>query len=149
MGKVLRGLPPGVRQLVGWGLRRRVANQLHGHGMGRHPPERIWDFGRRDLDAVAALVEERPFLMGEELCSYDLAVFSVVAAVIWTPFDNPLVRHGRGLEVLDAYCRRLWERLLPDRPLPPGGGEGMVLLRSWKVPTMICRYPFVASSITM
>lgn len=92
-------------------VRRMVRRQLHGHGMGRHSRDEIARLAIRDLDAVAAFLDGKSWLMGEQPCAADASVWAMVAGALTAHFDNPMRRHGEGLPALVAYRDRgmaLW-----------------------------------------
>lgn len=90
--------------------RRAVRRQLRGHGMGRHGRDEIYAIGRRDLAAVAGLLADKPFLLGDRPTSYDASAYAFLASVLWVPLDSPLKQHARERPNLEAYCRRMQQR---------------------------------------
>lgn len=81
--------------------------ELRGHGMGRHSAAEIHALGCRDLDAVADLLGEQLFMLGDSPTSIDATAYAFLANVLWAPLDSPLQRHARTRPTLLAYCQRM------------------------------------------
>ena len=56
------GAPEGVPKRA----RERVRAKLDGHGLGRHRDDEIAELGGRSLDALAALLGDKPYLIGDD-----------------------------------------------------------------------------------
>ena len=91
-------------------LRRMNAKRLHGHGLGRHGKTEIAALGGRDLDALALLLGDKPFLMGAEPCGADATVFGMLTAILTPPLDMPLRDMARRHSNLNGYCERITQR---------------------------------------
>lgn len=114
VGTVFNGLPFLVRPIVKRVLLRANRARLHGHGLGRHGKADIAELAIRDIDALASLIADKPYLMGERPCGADAFVFGIVTAILTPPLDSPLraaiARHAN----LVAYRDRLSRRYFPD-----------------------------------
>jgi len=108
-----KGVPAPIRPLVGALIRRSIRRNLKAHGLGRHNRGEIETMAIRDVDSVAAILGDRPYLMGDQSCSADAAVFGMISGVLVPIFDTPIrlaaERHGN----LVAYRDRLMERFFP------------------------------------
>lgn len=62
--------------------RGRIARQLRGQGTGRKPAQRIADDLARELDAIGALLQRGPFLLGDAPLLCDFALFGQL--VYWS-----------------------------------------------------------------
>lgn len=103
-------LPPGVRVIVRNLIRRDLRKQLHARGVGRHSGEDIIRMGIADLDAVSALLGDRPYFFGDEPTDIDATVFAFLVLTQHTPSPSPLWAHFRALKNLPAYCDRMLGR---------------------------------------
>ncbi len=108
------GAPPGVRE----DALARVKAALHGHGMGRHSLEEITTLGGRSLDALATLLGDKPFLMGDRPCGVDATAMAMLATILVPLFDSPLRRRAEAFPDLVAYKERMMQRFYPDHALP-------------------------------
>ncbi|MEZ5650951.1 MAG: glutathione S-transferase family protein [Burkholderiaceae bacterium] len=103
-------MPLPLRWFVPSLARRGVLGQMRGHGMGRHSAEEIYAIGKRDVDALADFLGEKPFMMGEQPTSIDATVHAFMANLLWVPADSPVQRHARTRPNLEAYCQRMKAR---------------------------------------
>lgn len=107
-------LPAALRPLVRRIVRSSVRKSLHGHGMGRHTPEEITQLAIRDIDALATILGERPYLTGAQPCGADATVFAFVAGLLCPHFDGPLLEHARRHANLAAYNERMLREFYPE-----------------------------------
>lgn len=103
-------LPPVLRVLVRTMVRKQLRTQLWARGVGRHDHARIVEMGKADLDAVDALLGDKPFFLGDEPTEIDATVFAFMALTQWTPVESPLWDHYRSLPRLGKYCDRVLAR---------------------------------------
>jgi glutathione S-transferase len=103
--------PAPLRPLLVAIARRKVRANLHGQGFGRHAPEDIAALGIRSVEAVADILGERPYLLGETTCGADATAFAFVAGVLCPVFDSSLRRAAEGRQNLVAYRDRMMARL--------------------------------------
>jgi glutathione S-transferase len=101
--------PEGVREAV----RQQANANVRAVGIGRHSDEEIADLGEKSLDALAQLLGDRPFLMGERPTGVDAIAFAQVAAILTPFFDSPLRRRAERFETLIAYRDRMIDRFYP------------------------------------
>jgi len=80
--------------------------QLYARGMGRHTEDVIIDQDKSDLDAVAELLGEQPYFLGDRPSSIDACVFGFLGVSRYVVADNPLYRYGDSIENLMRYCER-------------------------------------------
>jgi glutathione S-transferase len=97
-------------------LRRHMLRSLHAHGLGRHDRADIYRRAGEDLAAVAALLGDRPFLLGERPTSFDACVFAFTSAVLRHPFDGELKRRVAAHANLVDHDRRMYDRCFGDHP---------------------------------
>lgn len=94
-----------------------VANykaQIHGHGMGRHTAEEVYQLGAVDLAAVADFLGDKPFFMGEAPTTADATVYAYTATLLEIPVETPVRAYGLGRDNLVRYCQRMRERFYPE-----------------------------------
>ena len=92
-------------------MRQQFGKQLYARGIARHAPEVIAQKGRADLDALAAFLGDRLFLLADRPTSADTAVFGLVAPTVYWPMETPVAVYARSLPNIRAYCDRMRERL--------------------------------------
>ena len=90
--------------------RRGMAKELNGHGMGRHSREEIHTLGCRDLTALADLLGDKPYLLGEQPCSLDAVAHGFLANLLWVPLESVLKLHAQNYPQLERHCQRMKSR---------------------------------------
>jgi glutathione S-transferase len=85
-------LPALVRPVARAGAQYKVSRMLHQQGIGRHRPDEIHALARDDLRAIAGLLEERPFFMGDRLTGIDAVAFGFLANILLVPVETELKR---------------------------------------------------------
>jgi glutathione S-transferase len=107
-------VPAPLRPFVVGMVRRSIRKSLHGHGMGRHSRSEIEQLAKRDLDAIAAFLGSKPWLMGPEPCGADAAVWSMVSGVLCAHFETPIRTAAETHPNLVAYRDRGMARWFPE-----------------------------------
>lgn len=114
-------VPAPLRPLVCALVRRKVRRNVDGHGIGRHSPSERLQLSARALDAMVAILGERPFFGGDAPVGGDAAPGAFLIAALSPLFDSPF----RGLieqrPTLMAYAGRMRARFFAEaEPLRPG-----------------------------
>lgn len=107
-------MPIPLRWLVPTVLKRAFGKQLHARGMGRHAEDVIITQGKADLDALAELLGDQPYLLGDRAASIDACVFGFLGVSLYVAGDNPLYQYGASLGNLMRYCERMRARYFPE-----------------------------------
>ncbi len=89
---VLGGLAMPLRRLLGPIARRGVKKQLQGHGMGIHSPEEIAAIGRRDVNALAAILGDQDWFFGAEPTTTDAVVYAQLVNIWRAPMESEVRR---------------------------------------------------------
>lgn len=106
--------PAPLRPLVIAMVKRKVRQQLHGQGLGRHARGDIVRFAVRDLEAIAARLGDNPWLMGAEPCGADATVWAMVSSALCPHFQMEIQRAAAGMPTLVAYRDRGMARWFPE-----------------------------------
>jgi len=107
------GAPEADRAQLRQDLQARKAAELHAQGLGRHAPAQIAALGGRSIDALAQLLGDKPYLMGDVPSGVDATAFGMLACVITPFFDTPLRRAAENHPNLVAYVARMMRRYYP------------------------------------
>lgn len=110
------GVPGPLSGIVTNVVRRTIRKALHGQGHGRHSREEGLLIGREAVDAIAAQLGERAFLMGDEPTGADASVFPLLVSNATPAFDTRMRPFVEAHANLLAYLDRMRERF----PLPVG-----------------------------
>ena len=95
-------------------IRRDIGKKLHGQGTGRYGAEAILAMGIADLDAVADLLGDKPFFLGDAPRTIDASVYAFVEAALGFPVDTAIGRAAGKRANLVAYRKRVRERWWKD-----------------------------------
>jgi glutathione S-transferase len=96
------------------GLRELILAQAHAHGMGRHQGEEIRRLCRADVQALAELLGDKPFFMGEEPTTVDATAYAYIGNLLQAPFDTGLGDDDPAVQNLRGHCDRITERYFSD-----------------------------------
>lgn len=107
-------LPLPLRPVLARLVRNQIRRELYEQGMGRHTRAEIEMLAARDLEALAALIGEGPWLMGPTPCGADATVFAFVASALCPVFDTPIRSAAAAHANLTAYCERGFSTWFPD-----------------------------------
>jgi len=110
VARIFASIPAPVRPMVKAFVRRGTRKRLHNHGLGRHEDAAIEAFAIRDVEALARLMGDRPFMMGDRPSGADATVFGMLAALSVPPLNSPIRDAVRGHANLASYCDRILER---------------------------------------
>ncbi len=109
-------VPMPLRPLVRSLIRRKVVKGLVAQGFGRHSKAEIAELGIRDIDALAAILGDKPYLMGDKPCGADATVFSFLAGILTPVFETEVRAAAERHVNLIAYVKRMSEHyFLPDK----------------------------------
>jgi glutathione S-transferase len=107
-------VPAPLRWFVPGLIRKKVIASSVAQGTGRHTRDEIYALGKADLEAVAALLGDRPYLLDEQLRTIDVTAYAFHASILLWPRPSPLTETARALPGLDSYVKRILSRLRSD-----------------------------------
>jgi glutathione S-transferase len=99
--------PAVVRAILPRLLRRSMRRSLHGHGLGRHPPEVVADLAAADLAALSALLGDQPYALGDRPATVDATVTGILWSATSNPFPSVVGDAIRSHPNLVAYLARM------------------------------------------
>lgn len=105
--KFFDDVPAIMRPVIVKMVRGSIKRDLKGQGTARHTRDQIFKLARRDINAIAAYLGDKPYLMGETLTGADAVVHSFVSGAMVPLFDGPLRQDVLGHDNLVAYVERL------------------------------------------
>jgi len=88
--------------------------RLSGQGIGRHGADEIAALAIRDLDALAVLLGDQPYLMGNAPCGADASLFGCIAALLTPELDSPVIAAAQGRANLVGYRDRIMQRYFAE-----------------------------------
>lgn len=109
------GAMPGlIRPIFTAFARRAVRKQLWEQGTGRHTPDEVLGMAKRDIDALAAIVGDGPYVHGDKISTIDTVVFSIVVNLTHVTVNTPMTQAARAHANLVAYAQRILDQYFPD-----------------------------------
>ena len=107
-------IPAPLRAVLPGLFRRGIIKSAKGQGMGRHSRAEVLRMGVQDLDALAALLGDRPFLFGAEPHTVDANAFSFLMCFVGPPIHNEIKAHIQATPRLLDYYNRMRARYFPE-----------------------------------
>lgn len=107
-------MPMPMRMIVARLARRQLKAQIMGHGMGRHSDAEIVALGTHSLDAAAAFLGHKTYMMRYEPSGLDATAFAFLAGALCPLFETPLRTAAERHDNIKAYVARMAERYYPD-----------------------------------
>jgi glutathione S-transferase len=96
-------------------IRRAMRKKLHEQGTGRHSREEAMALGKADWTALAELLGDKPFFLGDQPRTIDCTLFAFVEAVVPFPVDSPIkqaiTKHANLIAYRDRIRARWWKDL--------------------------------------
>jgi glutathione S-transferase len=113
---MLANMPPLIGPLVFSMLSSHLRKQLYARGLARHAPDIIGAKGRADIDALAAFLGDKPFLLGQQPSTADTAVFGLLAPMVYWPMQTPVASYVKSVSNVANYCDRMRGRCFTSNP---------------------------------
>jgi glutathione S-transferase len=107
-------IPAPLRPLAVLMARRQFKRNLWGQGIGRHTIPEIEALGVRDIDAVADILGDKPYMMGAAATAVDASAFPFIAHALCPLFDTAITASAMGKPNLVAYSDRLMQQYFPS-----------------------------------
>lgn len=88
---------------------RHFRRQLHARGIARHSAGIIAAKGRADVDAVEALLDDQPFLLGTRPSMADVSAYGLLQPMAKWPMRTPVADYIKSRAALCSYLDRVGE----------------------------------------
>ena len=111
------GMPPLVRDVIPAMIRKIVGRDLKGHGMGRHGRDEIYDLGVDDINALAAFLENKEYVMGDQVTTVDATAYAFIACTLHFPNTSPMIEAVKAHNNLLTYYKKMAAIYYPDMDL--------------------------------
>lgn len=103
-------LPAPVRPAVQALIRHKVKKTLYLQGFGRHSRAEQDRLAIADIEALATLLGDKPYLMGERPCGADASVFGFVASILAPAFASKVRTAAEKHHNLIGYRDRILQQ---------------------------------------
>lgn len=108
------GAPEDQRERLRHELQAGKRADLQAQGLGRHTPTEIARLGQRSIEALAVLLGDQPYLMGDTPSGVDATAFGQLACILTPFFDTPLLAAAHRHANLVAYVERMMRHHYPE-----------------------------------
>ncbi|KAK3087181.1 hypothetical protein FSP39_002749 [Pinctada imbricata] len=82
--------------------RRTVTKCAYAHGIGRHSQEDVYGIMKEDLTNLSNFLGKKKFLLGDQPCEDDCAVFGILSQPRWHAFGNQMEKIIEELKVKET-----------------------------------------------
>lgn len=103
-------IPNFIRGFITRKVTKDITADMRGHGIGRHTPAEIFEFGLKDLRAIEAVLGDKPVLLGDKPSEYDATGYGFLANIMAKPFPSPMAEYIAGSKTLSAYIERVGKK---------------------------------------
>lgn len=97
-------VPGLLRGAIFGSVQRKLRRDMWGHGFGRMTREEKIRLATEELQTLAALVGDKPYLFGDKPCSADFSAFGLVLNILAPETPTPI---SEPAEPLRAYAERV------------------------------------------
>lgn len=107
-------IPWPMRKLIVPAILRNIRRSLYGQGTGRHNPQEIAAIAAKGIEALSAILGDRPYLMGDQPCGADATAYAFTAHLLCPLFDTPSRDAAASHPNLVAYADRMMRTYYPE-----------------------------------
>ena len=107
-------IPAPIRPVIRSMVRRQVRQALQAHGMGRHSNSEMAQLGERAIASIAAILDDKPYLMGDRPCGADATVYAFLSSAACPMFTSHLRNVIETHANLTAYVDRMTKQYFPE-----------------------------------
>jgi glutathione S-transferase len=108
------GVPELIRPLITKMVRKKQQSKMVAHGLGRHTRDELLAMVNRSVDALAQVLGDKPYLIGNQHCGADATAFAFALGALCPLFDTPLRTNAERHRNLVAYCDRMKAEFYPN-----------------------------------
>lgn len=87
------------------------------HGVGAFTPDELRARGKADIDAIAALLGDQTFLLGEQPSSFDTTVYAFLWQILNAPYASALKDSASSQTNLVDYTKRIEHQFFANDPM--------------------------------
>jgi glutathione S-transferase len=117
-----RHIPFPLRPIVAAAVRRGARRNLHGQGTGRLSRAEVGDLARQDLKAIATMLGDKPYFLGETARTIDATALGFLWAMSSNPFESACRAAVESHANLVAHVARMRAAYWPGDAVPVAEG---------------------------
>jgi len=103
-------IPMPMRMAVSKLAQKSMTRNLQGHGIGRHEKDEIYALAISDVQTLAIVMGDKPFVMGDDPTLVDATVYAFLANALVDGVDSPLKAEIEKNPAFQAYVDRMTAR---------------------------------------
>lgn len=107
-------MPDEARQQIAPQALEMMRGSLRGQGIGRHLPAEAYTLGKRIIDDLAAILDDRDYFLSDKPTSIDASVYGCLINLVQNPVPTPLAAHIAGHSNLSAFLDRISVQFFPN-----------------------------------
>ncbi len=115
--------PALIRRYIARKVQKAVSSNLYAQGIARHSHDEVYAKGRMDLLALATLLGERSWFVGNGPTVTDASAYGLIANIHYSPIRGPLQDSLASHQNLIDFCLRVKEAYWAESQ--KGGGDEM------------------------
>lgn len=96
-------------------IRQQAIGSTMGQGMGRHSEQERFERCKKDIDAIATLLGDKPFLFGTTPKAADISAIPFLRAMAGAPVATLSSRYINAHDTLPAYLQRGKDAFYPNK----------------------------------
>lgn len=100
-------IPMPMRIAVSKLAQKSMTRNLQGHGIGRHELDEIYALGVADIEALAEVMGDNPYVMGSQPSLIDATVYAFLANIFVAEINSPLKIAAEKVPAFTAYVDRM------------------------------------------
>ncbi|GJG93035.1 glutathione S-transferase family protein [Cupriavidus pauculus] len=107
-------VPAPLRGVVKALVKRKVRQMLWSQGLGRHSVEDMTAMAVQGVKAIADMLGDKPYLMGDRPCGADATLFAFAVSLQSPVFETPIRAAAESHANLQRYLARMRAEFYPD-----------------------------------
>jgi glutathione S-transferase len=107
-------IPFFVRPFIIASARKQATRALYGQGIGRLPKAMIIEKATADLAAINSRLQQQPYICGDQLTHFDLAIWAILKQLIECDLKIQLTEVAQSFTELKRYVERINQQLAPN-----------------------------------
>jgi glutathione S-transferase len=106
-------VPALVRPLIVRMVRRKVRQNNHAQGIGRHSAEERLVLGKKAIDCVSAILGDRKYMLGARICATDATAYGALLSLTCPIFKSEIREYAETKANVMAYLERMTTEFFP------------------------------------
>ncbi|SMF12373.1 glutathione S-transferase family protein [Pseudobacteriovorax antillogorgiicola] len=104
-------IPAILRKFLAGMIRKSSFKSAWGHGMSRHSDQDILSLGSECLKHLAHYLGQKPYILGDQVSSYDATSYAFIASVLHSHLGPELRKSAESYHYLRDYDQRMYQRV--------------------------------------